>query len=1181
MTKHAVVAALIAAVVTSGLAIAVNLATDLKDSAWAWVAVGLLTVLSAVATLRLTSSSGEPARIDLDRVAHDLAERSKDAWDRALRHRGVRRDRLIEVPWDTISVNRRLEETLLPWGGSDEDVAGVAAVLLRRRACLLVAGPAGAGKSSLARRLAIACVTQRDERDPVPILVLVPTWTLGESIPRWLERQLVAADPGLARRRSTARDLVEQHRVFPVLDGLDELPARSRAVFVEALADWLPDDAPLVVTCRADDADQPHDADDLPIDAVLVLRPIDRDEMAGVVARSSRTGCAAAWTTLLDTPHVAEALSRPLMLSLAVEGYRDRDPAELGRLPDRAAVEDRLLGAFLRTVARRRGNVPDPTVRDHSADRTSRRLTFLARHLDRLGTTDLRWWELRSAVPRGRFMIAVFVAVGLVVAAVATAWVGPGQAALMGLAGGGLAWLELDRLRPPLLPQRLGRVDLRDAARSLRPGLWRRFATGALIGASLPWPLGAATWLTWQLSPGFTRQALGGGGIFPNLLVADPIFLLVSMSTVLGVAVGGFFAFRLAEDPELLLFKENVLGRVEPLTSPNQPVELGLGAGPRHTLGQDRAWSLLLLGTAVAVPTLLVLIMTAAPANAREGFGPIGWVQDNPQSSTLLLITAYALDVCYRSEWVWFVGARAVLAIRGEMPFRFVRFLDEMESWDVLRRESDAHRFRHDLLRTWLLKQAAKDRFRTLDPRPQRLLRLLAQHPGSDFDTKLAATLAGITPARVAKDLAPARQAHLLLAGDARYQWTSGSRAAVLELADPCRDTVTARRVRDHYRDLLVPNPREEPVSGRLALRLDEQGQAALRLEVDNVLACVRDAAADGDFAYVAEVSVLVLPYLAEWNLASAGLHLLDDVLARDLPEAVELPLRLMSASFDLRSDEVDRVLALARRLGHRDHEAAALCLAATLEPGGSHLERALHLAQGTGLHATVVLAQAGAAYGADDPAAARKLYARARILALRGGGRAELAAALKGGGWCVLVLGDPRRALSYLRPALRVQAGLGATLSMASTAFAAADACWQLARYRTMEFYGGKAHRAAESIAEPTLAGAGRYAQGKAVLAQGRAMDAVTHLLEAHRYRTVKGAVVSAAVVLLDLVKALVQVGHDLAAQGKDGRWALDEARKRLIEAKDVFAEAGDTEQEEIAAQELAVLMDEVGLWA
>jgi len=48
------------AVVTSGLGVATNLATDLKDSWWAWLAVGALTVVSAGVSVWLQSSDAPP-----------------------------------------------------------------------------------------------------------------------------------------------------------------------------------------------------------------------------------------------------------------------------------------------------------------------------------------------------------------------------------------------------------------------------------------------------------------------------------------------------------------------------------------------------------------------------------------------------------------------------------------------------------------------------------------------------------------------------------------------------------------------------------------------------------------------------------------------------------------------------------------------------------------------------------------------------------------------------------------------------------------------------------------------------------------------------------------------------------------------------------------------------------------
>lgn len=53
--------ALGAAAVTSGLGVAINIATDLKDAWWAWAAVAVLTVISAGVSVWLQSSGAPPA----------------------------------------------------------------------------------------------------------------------------------------------------------------------------------------------------------------------------------------------------------------------------------------------------------------------------------------------------------------------------------------------------------------------------------------------------------------------------------------------------------------------------------------------------------------------------------------------------------------------------------------------------------------------------------------------------------------------------------------------------------------------------------------------------------------------------------------------------------------------------------------------------------------------------------------------------------------------------------------------------------------------------------------------------------------------------------------------------------------------------------------------------------------
>ncbi|MFC4065128.1 hypothetical protein [Actinoplanes subglobosus] len=53
---------LVSAIVASALAVSVNLATDLKRSWWAWIAVVLLTAVTGLITFRLAARRSGPER---------------------------------------------------------------------------------------------------------------------------------------------------------------------------------------------------------------------------------------------------------------------------------------------------------------------------------------------------------------------------------------------------------------------------------------------------------------------------------------------------------------------------------------------------------------------------------------------------------------------------------------------------------------------------------------------------------------------------------------------------------------------------------------------------------------------------------------------------------------------------------------------------------------------------------------------------------------------------------------------------------------------------------------------------------------------------------------------------------------------------------------------------------------
>ena len=143
-------------------------------------------------------------------------------------------------------------------GRSDEPARLAAAFRALPHRRLVVLGDPGAGKTTLAMLLVLALLDDAADpasEEPVPVLLSVASWNPHREHPRtWLTRRLREDYPGLAdpsRRVDAAERLVTEHRVLPVLDGLDELPAPRRVTALAALNRSLLPGDPLVLTCRS------------------------------------------------------------------------------------------------------------------------------------------------------------------------------------------------------------------------------------------------------------------------------------------------------------------------------------------------------------------------------------------------------------------------------------------------------------------------------------------------------------------------------------------------------------------------------------------------------------------------------------------------------------------------------------------------------------------------------------------------------------------------------------------------------------------------------------------------------------------------------------------------------------------------------------------------------------------
>src|SRR5262249_9420417 len=141
---------------------------------------------------------------------------------------------------------KRLSDTELPAGGAGEVVEAFRGLRPPR---LVVLGPPGSGKTGLLVLLTIRLLGER-RPGPVPVLLSMSSWDARrQGFLAWAGRRLRDDSP---RVRAAAGDLLRHHRVLPVLDGLDELPAHLRTRAVEELTRLGPDQ-PLVIACRTEE----------------------------------------------------------------------------------------------------------------------------------------------------------------------------------------------------------------------------------------------------------------------------------------------------------------------------------------------------------------------------------------------------------------------------------------------------------------------------------------------------------------------------------------------------------------------------------------------------------------------------------------------------------------------------------------------------------------------------------------------------------------------------------------------------------------------------------------------------------------------------------------------------------------------------------------------------------------
>ncbi|MCC2277742.1 NACHT domain-containing protein [Streptomyces sp. ET3-23] len=638
-----------------------------------------------------------------------------------------------------VSDHRQLVGTTVTCRASDPQVlATMFRSLARRR--LVVLGPGGSGKTTFSLLLLLALLHTRAAGDPVPVLFSLSSFDPARECARsWLRRRLAADYPAIADAQaygdSAIEDLLTEHRLIPVLDGLDELPEHCRAAALASLNDTLPSHIPLVLTCRtADYVRAVKESGVLTGAAVLEPTPVRTSDALALLklATPPEAHRQHGWDILAkhlehqpQTP-AAQALASPLMVALARSVYADNagDPVELTdvqRFSTPADIERHLLDALVPTLYRRaRRQHP---ARSWEPQQAQRYLAQLAAGMCSQGTYDLAWWQLYRLTPalarpwRRSWTWALVTCAALLLTT---------SVLVVGL--GAPAWPEARKWFPQSVLEVLITVPvlgLSGLATRRERGLTRTSALAAVIALTgglaappsslyyyrgLPWTVVVASigFLCFELWLVLLGAGLPAPPRTPSRSRPARQHWRKQLVRALVLIVG------ITAISETIYTSYALAGFTGVLPPGTEPWGLVLGAVAGTSLAAldwvrdpSTADDVATATSSIQADRLISLISGAACAVILDlpdaVIRSLPWVPSDPLRTTMtaaviglfhggVLGAAIALAA---HSWPHYTIARLLLAARGKLPWRLQTFLTDAHRLGILRQVGPVYQFRH------------------------------------------------------------------------------------------------------------------------------------------------------------------------------------------------------------------------------------------------------------------------------------------------------------------------------------------------------------------------------------------------------------------------------------------------------------------------------------------------------
>ncbi|MFF8476044.1 NACHT domain-containing protein [Streptomyces sp. NPDC015414] len=580
---------------------------------------------------------------------------------------------------------------------------------------LIITGEGGSGKTVLAIDLILGLLnTSQGPGDPIPVRVSLASWDTDRSLRTWLSEQIHRQFGEHGLTAADAAALVDQHRILPILDGLDEmdtdatLPGRGHAVRALQQINAYPHPtghAPFILTCRT--VEYEH------LTALGVhMREAARIEIDPVgpgQARaylSARSSSPERWRSVLSAltrPYgavLARGLSTPWRLNLAATAYEERHPgtlhhlrapADLLALASPSAVRDHLLACYLPAATRSHPTQPGR----YQPEKTHRWLAALAIHLSTAtpaaggANSDITLAQLWPMAGQRRVRAAdvgcalpvtfAFTTLALALASSSASLRNSASAILIALVGLGIVW---QASRTSSLQQRISRLERRLPARRYAFTSTLGLALG--LGAGLMW--GLLLGLVAGLATGLARTAVDGfvvgllRGLAFGLSLGLPAILGITLLFLIVVTIGGAIQLRGSALPPI------DPAPIDPLRQVQRELRVGLGFGAVYgVIG--------LVGGFLIAPQWEGIFRVDAAF--RIEYAIIGLTVGLVYG---LVPGLYLLGWSGRRYLIFLV----LCCTRGQLPWRLGSYLRWAYEAGFLRISGVAYQFRHQELQEWL-----------------------------------------------------------------------------------------------------------------------------------------------------------------------------------------------------------------------------------------------------------------------------------------------------------------------------------------------------------------------------------------------------------------------------------------------------------------------------------------------